>query len=602
MRTVLDRLSASLRPENLFAAPPQLFFRPGHERCPHCGAVLKVRKTLTRYPVTLHLGPFTAHETVLICESCPDTPSFRNEELAGLVGPGRTFGYDVMTFAGEAILRRNRTVDETVAELERRNVVISPSEVRELAARFTVRLGIAHAESATRLSEHLRCAGGYILHLDSTTKGAGSHLVSGIDEISGFVLLNGKLQSENAEEIAAFLVRIKQRYGTPAAVSSDMSKGILAAVAATLDETPVYICHFHFLRDLGKDLLDGDYALLRARLRSHGVKAELKRRQRRIGGEVEAHADDLQQLLLSAESELKPTEPAPAVPAAALLGAFVTSILEAEDRGDGCGFPFDRPHLLFFRQAEMVLTAADALWARGNLSKEEQRQWKRLLDLLRPVCEDAELRAAAERLESKAAQFDRLRLAMRIAEPGTGMGLNDSGADLPIGAIKHNVESLLNEWGNDEAFLAQSHYLSMLDQIEKYKTMLFADPIQLQTETGIRTVQPQRTNNILERFFRSLSRQVCKRTGRQIDEAHLEHLSPDTPLVANLDNPAYCEILLNGAEPLCPRLAQIDPKIVNDTLKEMRKPQAGLNRNTRATLGLRITPIQIALHILKNAS
>jgi len=47
---------------------------------------------------------------------------------------------------------------------------------------------------------------------------------------------------------------------------------------------PDFICHFHFLRDLGKDLLASDYDLLRQRLRKYGLFRDFRRGARRKCG------------------------------------------------------------------------------------------------------------------------------------------------------------------------------------------------------------------------------------------------------------------------------------------------------------------------------
>ena len=160
----------------------------------------------------------------------------------------------------------------------------------------------------------------------------------------GFVLLNAKVPSESGSLVGAFLRNVAERFGPPVAVSCDMSAGILAAAAEVLPHTPVFICHFHFLRDLGKDLMAEDYAVIRDRLRHHGVKAELRRMQRELRDAVRTDADALEELLREVENRNAAIETE--VPYRALLGGFVTSILEAECEGDGCGFPFDRPHLV----------------------------------------------------------------------------------------------------------------------------------------------------------------------------------------------------------------------------------------------------------------
>ena len=593
----LGRLLGSLRAGKLFESPPEFSFRSTLTHCPHCAAALKVLKTYDREPCTLHLGKFVAHVSVLHCPRCPGNPAFHSEELAALVGPHCRFGHDVMVHAGEAALRRCLTADETVAELRARNVEISESEVGDLVAQFVVRLGIAHAEAAPRIREHLRTAGGYILHLDSTCKGGSAHLLTGIDELSGFVLLNAKVPSESALLVGAFLRDVVARFGPPVAVSCDMSAGILAAIAAQLRHTPVFICHFHFLRDLGKDLMAGDYAVIRNRLRHHGLKAELRRMQRELRDTVRADAGALEELLRrvgggSADDEAE-------VPHRALLGGFVTSILEAECEGDGCGFPFDRPHLLFLRQAQTALRAVEALRIHAPMQPPERKLYGRLADALRPTCSDRALNRAADALEAKAKVFDRLRVAMRIAQPRAGKGLNDDGDDAPIATIERDVGSFVHDLREDRELMLRDEYHALLAQIDKYGEKLFADPIQVQTPSGVRIIQPQRTNNILERFFRRLSRQGCKRTGQRPTARSIDNMLPDAPLVANLDNPDYVELLLDGCENLAHRLACVDRKLVHATLEDLRRPRTGLKRSVRAAFRERPKALEIAAFILR---
>ncbi|MDQ1250766.1 MAG: Transposase [Actinomycetota bacterium] len=602
LTAALNRLTGSFSVAAQFPEPPHLYFRYEQDRCPHCGAALKVLKTQTRRPCTLHLGRFVAHETVLYCPRCPGSPVFCSEELAALVGSGRTFGYDIMVEVGEQVFRGCRTLDQTVAALAERHVTISPSEVRDLAGRFIISLSLAHAGASGRLRQHLRAAGGYLLHVDSTCKGASAHLLTGIDEISGLVLLNAKVNSESQEPLAAWLRALVKRFGRPLAVTCDMSKGILAALAEVLDGTPVFICHFHFLRDLGKDLLAPDYATVRDRLRHHGPKAELKRLQRELREVMHANAESLEALLQAAQTPSPLPSPVPPLPYAAVVGAVVGSILEAEHQADGCGFPFDRPHLLFFRQAQTGLTAAKALLDLAELDAPDRKLLQRLVNLLQPMCSDSGLGAAADALESKSKVFDRLRTAMRIAEPGARKGLNDDGHDLPIGTIERNVNRFCDRLRADATLMARPEFRAMLEQIEAYRGRLFADPIHVQTALGRRTIHPQRTNNILERFFRRLNRQGRKRTGQQPGEAFLNHILPDTPLVANLDNPRYVELLLGDDKTLVESLSRVDQELVDATMAELRKPETGLERRVRNRLRSRTTPLEIVLFILKRVA
>ena len=71
-------------------------------------------------------------------------------------------------------------------------------------------------------------------------------------------------------------------------------------------------------------------------------------------------------------------------------------------------------------------------------------------------------------------------------------------------------------------------------------------------------VQPQRTNNILEQFFRDLKRNGRKRSGHHHLSKALTTMLAQTPLVKNLENPQYMEIILNGKDTLAELFAEID--------------------------------------------
>ena len=104
--------------------------------------------------------------------------------------------------------------------------------------------------------------------------------MTGIDAVMEIVLGNIKLPSEKADGIVPFLRQLQQTFGPPLALVHDMSKGIRRAIEEVFPGIPDYICHFHFLRDLGKDLLGGDYDRLRQRLQTHGTVGALRARLR----------------------------------------------------------------------------------------------------------------------------------------------------------------------------------------------------------------------------------------------------------------------------------------------------------------------------------
>jgi len=75
--------------------------------------------------------------------------------------------------------------------------------------------------------------------------------------------------------IVPFLQKSKADFGTPVACVHDMGVGICKAVAEVFPGVPDFVCHFHFLRDIGKDFMEPAYCKLRGILRSFATSARL---------------------------------------------------------------------------------------------------------------------------------------------------------------------------------------------------------------------------------------------------------------------------------------------------------------------------------------
>jgi len=540
----------------LFAKAPLVEFRPKATHCGKCGCALKVQKTRTRSVSTLHVGAFRAREVFLACERCGC--NHRSEELCELVPPGANFGYDVMVYAGKALWQRHRNEAEVVAELAAKNVRISPRQVSYLSMRFVTCLAIAHRRRAADIKAGMQARGGYICHLDGTCEGGGPFLMSSIDSLSEIVLGNIKLPAEDRAHIVPFLKRIKKAFGVPLALVHDMGKGILAAVAEVFPGVADFICHFHFLRDIGKDLLGAQYDAIRKRLSKHGIGAALHYRAKALKGEMEANPtmiEALQEAMASGTLAPEAFQSAPVVAAYALI----QWALKGKTEGDGYGFPFDRPHLCFAQRLRHLNTHIErikGIHLRG--------QWRdnvpyfKIHIALQPLIRDKRLWKAVEAIEAKIAVFEKLRKAMRIALPAGSHGLNDEGRQGNIRTIETRVSKFREGVVRRKHYAQDADAQKMIEQIDKYWDKLFADPIAVMTPSGPRLIQPQRTNNILEQFFRSLKRANRRRTGNASSARLLRTMLAETPLVRNLDNPAYLKILLNSKATLEELFAEIE--------------------------------------------
>jgi len=238
--------------------------------------------------VTTEIGPFKSEEAVLFCPQ--DQTIFSSKQLRNLVPEGGTFGFDVIVEVGLAIFVNCRNNYEIMQDLAAKNVFLSERGISYLGRKFIIYLAIAHQESRLRLREFLMKRGGYILHVDGTCEGDSPNLFCGLDGISELVLDTIKIPSEKKELLVPLFERIKKQYGEPIAIVHDMGRGILTAMDVVFPGIPDFICHFHFLRDVGKDLLLTDYATLQKRLQKFKIRTSLRQKvkylEQKIGSVV----------------------------------------------------------------------------------------------------------------------------------------------------------------------------------------------------------------------------------------------------------------------------------------------------------------------------
>lgn len=446
------------------------------------------------------------------------------------------------------------------AELKSRNVPISIRQVGYLAKKFIVYLALAHKESRSKIKDLLSLRGGYILHLDGTCEGDSPHLMSALDEIAQIVLDNIKIPSEKADKIIPFLRRIKQSYGIPVALVHDMGAGILSAVNEVFPDVPDYICHYNFLRDIGKDLLGIEYARIRSELKKYSIRPSLRTIVKALEKRIETHPELAESLDQYLEDESKTVDILPSV----LAYVLCNWILDANSELNGYGFPFDRSHLVFYKRLKTARRIVENL----PYKKKNDRYIVRLNQLIGRVITDRNFKKIVSRMEQKAQIFDQLRDAMRIAVTDGKKGLNDDGENVDIKTVQEAVTIFRNSDELKSCVAKNVDYKKMVKQIDKYWEKLFADPIMVTTANGENIlVQPQRTNNIMERFFRDLKRMYRSKAGTQSLNKVIKAMLTDTPLVKNLLNPEYVKIILNGHNTLEDRFAEIDEKIVRQEMK-----------------------------------
>ncbi len=231
--------------------------------------------------------------------------------------------------------------------------------------------------------------------------------------------------------------------------------------------------------------------------------------------------------------------------------------------------PFDRPHLAFAKRIHHLhgeLEKLKTIKLRG-VRKDNSPYFKPYLDLENTI-RDRTLWKTVSKIEEKITVFEKLRKAMRIAATSSRHGINDEGQKGNIRTIEKRVKTFRGWLTRRKDYPQNQAAEKMIAQIDKYWEKLFADPITAQTPAGPILIQPQRTNNILEQFFRSLKRANRRRTGNASSSRMLRTILAETPLVRNLENPSYMRILLNGKASLEEVFAEVDIDTFRDAFRE----------------------------------
>jgi uncharacterized protein YbaR (Trm112 family) len=455
-----------LSPYSLFSRKPVFAFMPSFTTCPKCHEKLKVSKTRKRTVVTMSMGAIIAYEKHLCCKSCQEL--YTSEVLDTIVPAHCTFGYDVLVHVGKSLFLYHRNSREVCQELTPRGIKISPREVDYLGQRFIIFLALAHRKCSPRIRELMQDRGGYIFHLDGTCDGSSPHLMSGLDSISEIVLANTKLATENSDQIIPFLQdRIQKVFGDPLAVVTDMGAGILKAVEHVFEGITHLICHFHFLRDIGKDLLKANYGMVQQRLKKHAIVTKLKRRARLF----EKTMDNKPDVVNAFVDGLDAKQLSESMASDAMVACAYTLIqwtLAGKKQGQGYGFPFDRVHIDFAQRLYHLQTYLKHFKRASFLEYKVLRPFNQLMGDLIDLADDAKLKKAMREIDGKIQVFETLRTAMRIAPTDGKQGLNFNGTDVNLKTIEKRVTRLCAILKSDQQRYDRQEYKKMIGQIEKY--------------------------------------------------------------------------------------------------------------------------------------
>jgi hypothetical protein len=535
---------------------------------------MRAQKTVHRQGRTLEHGTFEARETVYACRNGCCWPSGRQvikraSSLAERLLPRSTVGYDVMAFVGMDRFVHFRQREEIQERLrEHHGLDLSTGEISRLGRLFLDYLERLHEARTVVLREALEADGGWPLHIDATGEDGRGTLLVALAGWRGWVLGAWKIPTENADAILPRLSEVATRFGAPCAIMRDLGHAMDSAAMGLVEkhhlDIPILACHAHFLKDIGKDLLEPSHAQLRALFRQIGVRPNLRALARdlgrKLGGDIAKARNALVDWQLSEDQgHLVPEGSA----GLATVRALAQWVLDYPADGADQGFPFDRPYLDLYNRSVLASRAVDSFLTKPPHDGGVLKALKNLHSILQPVVCGPAVAQAVQTLVRRAALFDELRFTLRLQpKPAAAMAntaaLDPNKAAAELHDIRQAVEELTRSLRERRPKRGPAQDLRqaidiILHHLEVHGDHLWGHGIKMPEKLGggIRLVS--RTNNILEGFFHGIKHGERRRSGRKVLTKDFEDLPAAAALARNLDHPDYVTLLcgtldnLNGA-------------------------------------------------------
>jgi len=530
----------------------QISFRSPDGYCCICNGVFRVLKTQKTTIISLKYGIFYAVETLLFCPEHKyegdSIIKYDSLELNQIVPPYSNFAYDVSIHIGFSRFLHHKQKSEIMQELKiEYGIKISDGEITHLSDNFLIYCMCVQMMASSRIKKVQDERGGYILHIDATVEEESDMVFVGMNSVNGWVLYTRKIKTESHEEIIPALNEIKRMYGEPLAIKRDMGKGMALAVSKVFPNTPDRICHFHFVRDIGKDILSEQYDYIRNFLIKNKIKTSLKGLFYELIIEIKEGNYDINITLDSIAncrlSELKNNKPV-------YVYAIITWILNYAKEGEGLGFPFDLPYVSLYERCLKALIIIDRLILLLAELKTVYKPFIQLKKIL-VLVNNQEIKLIHEKMGYGRTLFSQLREILRIEVESVPLStVLETNGDEEVFKMKKDLEDFKKELSkdilNDKSRIRENKIV--IKHLEKYKDNLFLTNFRIDPNDPSKDIIMERTNNIEEQYFRKIKRNQRRIHGNRDVGHDLNFYGSYLPIAWNLADDEYIKTVYGSME------------------------------------------------------
>lgn len=469
-------------------------------------------------------------------------------ELKLYVASGMTFAYDTIVFI--TLLRYIHLMQREEIQskiLKDHYFKISTGSISELSFMGLAYLERCHFARAKKLFA-LYGKGCFFIHLDGTNEGGMYNHFVVREGIRGNVLYAEKIISESEDSIKPILKKIKKYFGVPDAIVSDMSPPIAKAVKAVFKDVPHRLCHYHFLKAVGKSLLENT---------NHPQHISLKSMKKMLMSNRKELVDKLRSC--KNEKHLENGK---------LLLSLIDYINDYSKDLNGEGFPFDLPVLAFYNRCETAFNMMENIFS--GPKKDIPKKFISIMMFIRNRLHEYFLYSHISQLKKINDLFMELRniLHPQREKGKTPLNWGMINSDIKPVDIQEKLDDLYvrasrNAKGKDAKYLLKAWRI-ICSRLKKYKDKL--NPI-IEFNGG-EFILP-RTNNMCETGFRDCKRKARRTTGDRHLSNHMDNLPPQYFYTVNLSDPGYIKAIFGDGE-ICDSFHKIDKDSVRADVEKMK--------------------------------
>jgi len=483
-------------------------------------------------------------------------------DLKSLVPSANNFAYDTIFNVTEMrfrFLMQREEIQQKIALTS--GFHIATGSISNLSWMGLAYLEQCHFSRAKKLAKRYRkkC---FFIHLDGTNEGGKyTHFVVR-EGMSGNILYAEKIVSESEDSIVPVLNKVKELFGNPDAVISDMSAAIKNAVTEVFKNVPHRLCHFHFLKDIGKDMLQDLHQPLKSSVKN------LQKQLNEFRNEL-----DTKRLRMNSVKSLKRTQ---LYECYSWLISIIDRINDYENDLSAEGFPFDLSYLTFFERCQELHDTIETMLLDNHKShklKNIDRNISIKLGLMRNS-----LQMFLDRLKSSISQLNKVNtifLELRdILHPKTEkdrIPLNWGMLD-DLSKVE-NIGQKLEKLREKAEKKTKTNYLPEYEH-KAWKIIYkhlkkYAKYLNPEIQVNGRTLLLPRTNNLSETGFRDAKRKARRTTGKKNLSKHMDELPSQYFYIGNLEDAEYVKIVYGDRE-IYDSFPQIDRQEIRKTMDRMK--------------------------------